>query len=329
MPGMRRRELITLLSGAAVTWPLAASAQQPAMPVIGFMSARSPEDTLQELNAFHKGLGEGGFIEHRNTTIEYRWARGDYARLPVLAAELVQQRVNVLVATGGDASALAAKAATATIPVVFNMSSDPVKAGLVESFNRPGGNATGCVIRPNPWRRRGSTCCGKLFPPSHSSASSSIRITRLQPAICGMSKRLRHRLASAFSWQRRAPTPNWTLPLQRFFGSASARCWSPLAPIRHAPQPDYRLCCAEPASGHLPVPPVCVRRRSDQLWAEHHRCVPTIGVYTARILKGAAPADLPVMQPTKFDFIINLKTAKALRLEIPPTVSARADEVIQ
>src|SRR4051794_35993224 len=125
---MRRRDFVNLLGGAAVAWPIAARAQQPAMPVIGFMSARSPEDTLQELNAFHKGLGEGGFIEHRNTTIEYRWARGDYARLPALAAELVQQRVNVLVATGEDASAFAAKAATATIPVVFNMTSDPVRS---------------------------------------------------------------------------------------------------------------------------------------------------------------------------------------------------------
>ncbi|MGC2155080.1 MAG: ABC transporter substrate binding protein, partial [Pseudolabrys sp.] len=136
---MRRREFIRLVGGA-VTWPLAASAQQPAMPVRGYMSARSPEDTTQVLKAFYKGLGEGGFVSGQNVNVEYRWAHGDYGRLPALAAELVQKRVTVLVATGGDASALAAKEATTTIPVVFNTGSDPVKAGLVQSLNRPGSN---------------------------------------------------------------------------------------------------------------------------------------------------------------------------------------------
>ncbi len=141
---MRRRAFIAALGGAAA-WPVVARGQQ-AVPVIGFLSARSPEDSVQVLNAFHKGLGEGGFVDGQNVRIEYRWARGDYDRLPALAAELVERRVNVLVGTGGDASARAAKKATATIPVVFNMGGDPVKARLVESFNRPGGNVTGSVI---------------------------------------------------------------------------------------------------------------------------------------------------------------------------------------
>ena len=137
---MRRREFITLICGTAAAWPFGARAQQSAMPVIGFMSARSPEDTGRVLAAFHEGLGEGGFVTGRNVNVEYRWARGDYSRLPALAAELVQGRVTVLVGTGGDASARAAKEATATIPVVFNTGSDPVKAGLVQSFNYPGAN---------------------------------------------------------------------------------------------------------------------------------------------------------------------------------------------
>jgi putative ABC transport system substrate-binding protein len=142
---MRRRAFIATLGGAAA-WPLMARAQQPAMPVIGYMSARSPEDTVEVLKAFHNGLEQGGFIDSPNVNIEYRWARGDYSRLPVLATELIGRHINVLVATGGDASARAAKEATATIPVVFNMGGDPVKAGLVKSFNRPGGNVTGSVV---------------------------------------------------------------------------------------------------------------------------------------------------------------------------------------
>src|SRR5262245_35201151 len=140
-----RRAFIAALGGAAA-WPVVARAQQAAMPVIGFMSARSPDDTVQVLKAFHIGLEQGGFIDGRNVDIEYRWARGDYSRLPALATELLGRHINVLVATGGDASARAAKAATETIPVVFNMGGDPVKAGLVRSINRPGGNVTGSVV---------------------------------------------------------------------------------------------------------------------------------------------------------------------------------------
>jgi putative ABC transport system substrate-binding protein len=143
---MRRRQFLAGFAGTTATWPLVTRAQQPAMPIVGFMSARSPEDSVYVLAAFHRGLEEGGFVDGRNVKIEYRWARGDYGRLPVFAAEFVNHRVNLLVATAGDASAHAAKAATSVISIVFTTGGDPIEAGLVETFNRPGGNATGCVV---------------------------------------------------------------------------------------------------------------------------------------------------------------------------------------
>ena len=326
---LRRRDFVNLLGGAAVAWPIAARAQQPAM-VIGFMSARSPEDTLQELNAFHKGLGEGGFIEHRNTTIEYRWARGDYARLPALAAELVQQRVNVLVATGGDASALAAKAATATIPVVFNMTSDPVKAGLVESFNRPGGNATGCVILTESMAPKrfdllreivpAVTLFGFIINPNYPAAAGQLR--DVEAAAPQIGKRVFVAKASndpeldaAFAALLRERVGALLVASDPYFDTRRSRIIAFAAQNRLPAIYQFRQYAFE--GGLISYGPSIT---------DAYR---QIGVYTARILKGAAPADLPVMQPTKFDFIINLKTAKALRLEIPPTVSARADEVIE
>jgi putative tryptophan/tyrosine transport system substrate-binding protein len=168
---MRRREFIAGLSSAAA-WPVVAGAQQPGLPVIGFLNSRSPDDTAHLVAAFRRGLGEGGFVEGRSVTVEYRWARGQYDRLPALAAELVQKPVAVLVSLGSDVSALAAKAATATIPIVFATGSDAVKQGLVASHNRPGGNATGINTSPPSWKASVSGCCMRSCRRWQRSASS-------------------------------------------------------------------------------------------------------------------------------------------------------------
>jgi putative ABC transport system substrate-binding protein len=166
---MRRREFIKLLGGATTAWPFSVRAQQSTMPVIGFMSARSPDDTGLVLQAFLKGLGEVGFFDGQNVTIEYRWARGEYGPLPAFAADFVRRRVNVLVATGGNSSALAAKQATSTIPIVF-VAGDPVKTGLVESLNRPGGNITGSIVPTLKWIRSDLACSTNSCRPSRSLA---------------------------------------------------------------------------------------------------------------------------------------------------------------
>jgi putative tryptophan/tyrosine transport system substrate-binding protein len=325
---MRRRDFIASLSSAAA-WPVVARAQ-PAMPVIGFMSARSPEDTVEVLKAFHGGLEQGGFIDGRNVNIEYRWARGDYSRLPVLATELLGRHINVLVATGGDASARAAKEATATIPIVFAMGSDPVKAGLVSSFNRPGGNVTGSVVMTvtlEPKRLEllheivpGVDLFGAIVNPTYPAAADQLR--DLEAAVPKFGRRLLvaeasndDELTKGFALIMRSGVGALLVTSDPFFDTRRRRIIEFAAQSKLPAIYQFREYAYE--GGLISYGPSIT---------DAYR---QVGVYTARILKGEKPVDLPVLQPTKFDFVVNLKTAKILGLELPPTLVARADEVIE
>jgi putative ABC transport system substrate-binding protein len=326
---VRRRELIAALGGAAA-WPLVARAQQPAVPIIGFMSARSPEDTVEVLKAFHSGLEQGGFIDGRNVNIEYRWARGDYSRLPVLATDLIGRHINVLVATGGDASARAAKEATATIPVVFNMGGDPVKAGLVASFNRPGGNVTGSVVLTETLEPKrlellheiapGVALFGAIVNPTYPPAADQLR--DLEAAIPKFGRRLfvakasnDDELTEAFVMTMRAGVGALLVTSDPFFDTRRRRIIEFAAQSRLPAIYQFREYAYE--GGLVSYGPSIT---------DAYR---QVGIYTARILKGEKPGDLPVLQPIKFDFVVNLKTAKALGLDLPSTLVARADEVIE
>jgi len=324
---MRRREFIAGIGGTAA-WPMVARAQQPAMPVIGFMSARSPEDTVEVLKAFHGGLEQGGFIDGQNVNIEYRWARGDYSRLPVLATELIGRHINVLVATGGDASARAAKETTATIPVVFNMGGDPVKDGLVNSFNR--GNVTGSVVLTDSLEPKrldllheivpGVALFGALVNPTYPRAADQLR--DLEAAVPKIERRLLvakasndDELTEAFVMIMRAGVGALLVTSDPFFDTRRRRIIE-FAAQNHLPA-IYKFREYAYEGGLISYGPSIT---------DAYR---QVGIYTARILKGERHSDLPVLQPTKFDFVVNLKTAKALGLELPPTLVARADEVIE
>jgi len=326
---MRRREFIKLLGGATAAWPFTARAQQAARPVIGFLSARSPDDTGPVLQAFLKGLGEAGSFDGQNVTIEYRWARGDYSRLPTFAAEFVQQRVNVLATTGGEASALAAKQATSTIPIVF-VAGDPVKAGLVESLNRPGGNATGSYIATSEMEQKrlsllheltpGVPLIGVLLNPNFVDAAR--QLAELQQAARMIGRRLLIAKASNDEELNAA----FALLVQQGIGALQ---------VATDPYFDTRRdrIIAFAAQNRLPA---VYQFREYALAGGLVSYAPSIteayrqaGNYTGRILKGEKPADLPVLQPTKFDFVINLKTAKALGLTVPFGLLNAADEVIE
>jgi ABC-type uncharacterized transport system substrate-binding protein len=326
---MRRRELITLLGGAAA-WPLAARAQQPAMPIIGFMSGRSPEDSADVASAFRQGLADTGFIEGQTVKIEYRWANGDYDKLPALAADLVNQKVAVLVGVGGDVSAAAAAKATKTIPVVFGMGGDPVKAGLVASFRRPGGNVTGFTLWTTETESKrlgllralvpGVPLIGILVnPPVPASeqelqdlgAAAKTVNQLLFVARANDDAELDAALAS-FVEQRVGAllvtaAPFFDTQLHRIVDFAAQKQLPAIYQFR-----EYAV-----AGGLISYGPNV---------AEGYK---NAGTYVGRILKGEKPADLPVMQPTKFDFVINLKTAKALGLTVPPTLLIEAGEVIE
>ena len=327
---MRRREFIAVLGGAAVGWPLAAHAQQPAMPVIGFLSSRSPSESSDVVAAFRQGLGESGFVEGQNLAIAFRWAEGHYDRLPALAAELVDLHVNVLFAAGGPPSAFAAKAATATIPTVFSAVNHPVELGLVASLNRPGGNLTGTSMFTAEIASKNvnllkemvpaATLVAYLINPTNPAAKIYSDSVIAAASALGITARVvnastEQDLDDAFASSKRFGAAGLVVIGEPFFDTQRNRIVA-LAQ-RYALPAIYTFREYVTAGGLMSYGP--------SITDAYRRG----GIYVARILKGEKPADLPVTQPTKFDFAINLKMAKILGLNVPPTLLATADEVIE
>jgi len=325
---LHRREVITLLGGAAA-WPLAARAQHPAMPVIGFLGVRSPDDTVT-LAAFRRGLNEGGFVEGQNVMVEYRWAIGQYDRLPAQAAELVQKPVAVLVSAGGEPAALAAKAATSTIPIVFTIGDDPVKLGLVASYNRPGGNLTGINIFTTTLEAKRLGLLHELVPQA---AAIGVLLNANFPAA---ERQLRdvQGAARAIGLQIHALRANIDREIEVAFETVASQRIAALAVAASPFFTTRRDKIVALAARHAVSTMYTAREYAvDGGLMSYGIDVPDvyrqIGLYAARILKGAKPADLPVLQPTKFELVINLKTARALGLQIPDKLLALADEVIE
>jgi putative tryptophan/tyrosine transport system substrate-binding protein len=327
---MRRRDFIKGIAGTATTWPLAARAQQAAMPVVGFLGTTAANDFTDRVAAFREGLMDFGYVEGQNVVIEYRWPEGNYDRLATLAADLVRRQVAVIAAVGGEPSALAAKAATATIPIVFSIGGDPVRLGLVANLNRPGGNITGVN-----------------FFQSELGAKRLGLLHELLPKASAIGMLVNPTFADAETYVRDAEAAALPLGLQIHAVRASTTDDFDPAFAALAQQKVDALLLANDAlftgerrklialAARYAIPAVYFWREfavdgglmsySSSL-AQAYR---QVGIYTGKILNGAKPADLPVLQPTKFLFVINLKTAKTLGLTFPPGLLAIADEVIE
>ena len=327
---MKRRELLTLLGGAVAAWPLAARAQQPAMPVIGYLDPKSAGSSAHYVAAFRQGLKEAGYVEGQNISIEFRWADGRYDLLPAMAAELVRRQVAVIAVISPNA-ALAAKAATTTIPIVFQSGSDPVEAGLVTSLNRPGGNLTGIsrlasdlvpklleLVRaaaPNAaviaFLANPNTYNAALKTKEAQAAASSLGLQPLQILSAGSERDI----DAAFATLLQRPAGALVIGQDAFFNSRVEQLAD--LSLRYAVPAIYSLREFAAAGGLMSY---------GASLADQYRVV---GLYAGRILKGEKPADLPVQQATTFELVVNLKTAKTLGLVIPPAVLAVADEVIE
>ena len=325
---MKRREFITLLGGSTFAWPLAARAQQTGVPVIGFLSSRSPAESEAVVSAFRQGLGEAGYIAGQNVAIDYRWAEGNYDRLPALATELIGLRVAVIFAAGGPPSALAAKAATSSIPIVFSAVTDPVRLGLVASLGRPGGNVTGMSTFTADLGAKEVELLRELLP----AIKTLVYLVNPTNPSSKLEADAAVTAGGAAGIQVRVLNASTESELESVFES-----WS---------NPDALIVAGEPFfdSRRSRIVALVARRGTPAMYSWRENVVlgglisygssltdsyRKAGTYTGRVLKGEKPADLPVMQPTKFELTINLKTAKTLGISVPPTLLARADEVIE
>ncbi|MGB9041841.1 MAG: ABC transporter substrate-binding protein [Pseudolabrys sp.] len=326
---MRRREFVRLLGGFA-TMPLAARAQQAPLPVVGFLNSASPQPWEKYVAGFRVGLKEAGYVDGQNVTIEFRWAEGHYDKLPGMAADLVRRKVAVLVATGGTPSVVAAKAATSTIPIVFTSGSDPVRSGFVTSLNRPGGNATGVNFFVNVLEGKrlgllralipGVQLIAVLFNPNRPNHANEVR--DVQEVAHAIGQQIHVLLASnegainaAFATAAQLHVGAMLVGSDPFFNSQRDKIIALAA--RHSIPTIYEQREFALAGGLMSY--------GTNLTDSYRQ----VGVYVGRILKGEKPGDLPVVQATKFEFVINLKTAKALGIEVAPSLAAEADEIIE